>query len=580
MRRPSFPLAIVFLVAPLFAANNAIPTVNQPLVPSSVRPGRAAFTLRVDGSAFVPGAVVNWNGVPLATKFINRSRLRAAVPSVNVANPGTVNVTVTNPAPGGGTSSAVFFTVTRSTASLTFATSVLDVGLRPATLVAGDFNNDGKTDLVVFNLQQPDSQCYSFGGVGTIQTLLGNGTGGFSTSSTACLPDFEEMAGQPYLVAGDSNGDGKLDLAANWFARGGGGIALFLGDGTGAFAGSGAIDFFDGVGQPLLGDFKGDGELDIAFQCLVTDFPSIEVWSFGGSFISDFGPLGGPDGNPLATGDFNGDGILDLAMGQNAADGPAVTILLGVPGGSFVAAATQPTTTLVSPTWITTGDFNGDGILDLAFADSGSTNLTVLLGNGDGTFTQKTGQPDAGQTTTFITTADLNGDGKLDLVLVDSANAVLIYLGNGDGTFQTALETAAGNGATQLAIGDFNGDGRLDIAVTNSADNTVSLLIQSPAATVSSSSLKFGKVAVGSASNPRRVTLTNSGSAALQLSSIVASGDFAEINNCNAILPIRQSCAIEVVFQPAATGLRTGNITITDNAADSPQVIQLSGTGD
>jgi hypothetical protein len=250
-------------------------------------------------------------------------------------------------------------------------------------------------------------------------------------------------------------------------------------------------------------------------------------------------------------------------MGQNAADGPAVTILLGVPGGSFVAAATQPTTTLVNPTWITTGDFNGDGILDLAFADSGSTNLTVLLGNGDGTFTQKTGQPDAGQTTTFITTADLNGDGKLDLVLVDSANAVLIYLGNGDGTFQTALETAAGNGATQLAIGDFNGDGRLDIAVTNSADNTVSLLIQSPAATVSSSSLKFGKVAVGSTSNPRRVTLTNSGSAALHLSSIIASGDFAETNNCNATLPIRQSCAIDVVFRPAATGLRTGTITIT-----------------
>jgi len=139
---------------------------------------------------------------------------------------------------------------------------------------------------------------------------------------------------------------------------------------------------------------------------------------------------------------------------------------------------------------------------------------------------------------------------------------------------------AVGNGPSQLAIGDFNGDGRLDIAVANSVDNTISLLLQGPAATVSPSSLKFGKEAVGSTSNPRRVTLTNSGSAVLQLSRIVASGDFSEINNCQDIVPIRKSCDIDVVFQPTATGLRTGTITITDNAADSPQVIQLSGTGD
>lgn len=585
MRCLRLSLAVVLVAAPVFAASNGIPTVNQPLVPSNVRPGRAAFTLTVNGSAFVPGAVVNWNGAPLATRFINRSRLRATVPSANVANPETVAVTVINPAPGGGTSSAVFFTVTAPTASLTFATSVVGVGLSPAGLVAGDFNNDGKTDLVVFNRKQPDSQCYvNFNGVGTIQTLLGNGSGGFSTSSTACLQDDPEMAGQPYLVAEDFNGDGNLDIGANWFAEGGGGIEIFLGDGAGAFAPHGNIEAFDNVGQPILGDFNKDGKLDFVFQCLVLDFPSIEVWFGDGAgnftFGSDLGPLGEPNGDPLVAGDFNGDGILDLAMGQDAPNGSAVTILLGKPGGGFVKAATQPTTTLVSPTWITTGDFNGDGILDLAFADSGSTALTVLLGSGDGTFTQKTGQPDAGQTTAFITTADLNGDGKLDLVLVDSANAALIYLGNGDGTFQTALETATGSGAAQLAIGDFNGDGRLDLAVTNSADNTISVLIQSPAATVSPSRLKFGNVAVGTTSHPRRVVLENSGSAALQLSSIIASRDFDETNNCGAMLPTGQSCHIDVVFKPKAIGLRTGKITITDNAADSPQIIRLSGTGD
>jgi IPT/TIG domain-containing protein len=108
MRRISLVIAVVALVLPVFAANNAIPTVNQPLFPSSVKPGSAAFTLMVDGSAFAPGAVVNWNGVPLPTKFVNRSRLRATVPAADVAAPGTATVTVTNPAPGGGTSFPFF----------------------------------------------------------------------------------------------------------------------------------------------------------------------------------------------------------------------------------------------------------------------------------------------------------------------------------------------------------------------------------------------------------------------------------------------------------------------------------------
>ena len=66
----------------------------------------------------------------------------------------------------------------------------------------------------------------------------------------------------------------------------------------------------------------------------------------------------------------------------------------------------------------------------------------------------------------------------------------------------------------------------------------------------------------------------------MQLASIVATGDFAETNNCKAVVPMSQSCEIDVVFKPTATGLRSGAITITDNAAGSPQVIQLSGTGE
>jgi hypothetical protein len=578
-------LVVVFLAAPLFAASNAVPFVNQPLVPSSIAPGSAGLTLTVNGAGFVTGAVVNWNGFPLATTFVNHDRLKAIVPAANVAKPGTATVTVTNPAPGGGASNAVPFTATVPTASLSFSSSVLGVGLSPASIVAADFNNDGKADLAILDLEQPDS-CYTFGGAGVIQLLLGNGAGGFTTASATCFENSLGTEGAPNLAAADFNGDGKLDLAAGWYSRGDGSknLATFLGNGSGGFtAADSDVESLDGVGPVAIADFNRDGKLDIANAVTDVDFPGIFVFLGNGNgtftFGDSFGPLGATaEDEALATGDFNGDGILDLAVTSTGPPGE-VTILLGNGDGTFTAAATQPVTTMVFPQSVTTGDFNGDGILDLAFADTGSTALTVLLGNGDGTFTQKDGQPDAGQTTSFITTADFNSDGKLDLVLVDSANAILIYLGNGDGTFQTALETAVGAGPSQLAFGDFNSDGRLDIAVANSGDNTVTLLLQAAAATLSRESVAFGNQPVGTASPSQRVTLTNKGSARLAIESIIASGDFSQTNNCGSSLPIGRSCHIYIVFTPTEDGLRTGSITITDDAPESPQVIALSGTG-
>jgi hypothetical protein len=487
----SHRLLLVFfaLSASLMAQSNPVPFVNQPLVPSAVAPGSASFVLTVNGAGFVPGAVVNWNGNALATTYVNHDRLTATVLDSEIAASGTALVTAANPAPGGGTSNAVPFTITNPTASLAFAASTLPVGLNPGAVVVADFNNDGKTDLAVVNQNQPDPTCYTPArdNVGTISILLGNGDGTFSNKATLCFPDFLGDFAGPQLVAGDFNGDGKTDLIASFWSLGLWDFKVFLGNGDGTFR-SGQSNFgnFDRIGPVISGDFNGDGNLDFALQGGAGDFEGIFAFTGNnGNFTccSGFGPTS--VGASLATGDFNNDGILDLALiALINAGQPPVTILLGNGDGTFTAAAVQPSVTLVNPVFVTTNDFDGDGKLDLAIADAGFNALTVLHGNGDGTFTQVSGEPSLPQFSTFVTAADLNGDGKLDLVFSNScgtactSNAISIFLGNGDGTFKPGFSETVGNAPHAVAVGDFNGDGRLDIAVVNSADNTVTLLLQ------------------------------------------------------------------------------------------------------
>jgi hypothetical protein len=182
-------------------------------------------------------------------------------------------VTVSSPAPGGGTSNAVPFTITTPTKSLAFATSTIPVGLNPAGIIVADFNNDGKPDLAVVNQNQIDSTRYNTPGlipsyaVGTISILLGNGDGTFSNESTLCFPNLEFEYGLPQLVAGDFTGDGKVDLVASYEAVQEFYLMMFMGNGDGTFT-NGDSDIGPGSssGSAIAGDFNRDGKLDLAFQ--------------------------------------------------------------------------------------------------------------------------------------------------------------------------------------------------------------------------------------------------------------------------------------------------------------------------
>jgi FG-GAP-like repeat/HYDIN/CFA65/VesB-like, Ig-like domain/FG-GAP repeat len=190
-------------------------------------------------------------------------------------------------------------------------------------------------------------------------------------------------------------------------------------------------------------------------------------------------------GTPQAvtSGDFNGDGIPDLAT-VDGGTGNCLSVILGNGDGSFQAPLTYPVGS--NPVAVQAGDFNGDGRVDLAVANADRNSIGILLGNGDGTFEPMvsypvvgTGSPDS------LAVADFNGDGRLDLVtcIYDGSTApggVDVFLGNGDGTFQPALYYPAGVGPLAVAVGDFNNDGATDLAVANyygTSNSTLSILL-------------------------------------------------------------------------------------------------------
>jgi hypothetical protein len=408
--------------------------------------------------------------------------LKAVVPAEYLSNDGNARVTVVNPGPGGGSSDPVPFTITVPPSSLVFrAFPVEGMGITsPINAVTADFNNDGIADLAVVD-QAPAPSCdYRFhgdggipyNGVGSIAILPGNGDGTFSSRSSAlCFVNWLETTPQKLVMAADLNRDGNVDLIAvssGYFGGEGYNIGLYLGNGDGTFAAlhevwSHASWLDPQLRGAALGDFQSDGQLNLAVSEATDDYADVFLLP-GHGFLLYSGPGLMLGAGPLISGDFNGDGVLDLADG-------AGILFLNKGNGVF----TKLNMTGFGASTVS-GDFNGDGILDLATVN-GNT-ISILLGKGDGTFTAKTGQPVSAQTNVSLIGADINGDGKLDLVAIDSTNAVSIWLGNGDGTFQ-APRDSTGRGDSVVAT-DFNGDGRMDLAVTNSVNGTVSILLQGP----------------------------------------------------------------------------------------------------
>jgi hypothetical protein len=181
----------------------------------------------------------------------------------------------------------------------------------------------------------------------------------------------------------------------------------------------------------------------------------------------------GQDPVSIATGDFNGDGVLDLVVANQASN--TVSVLLGNGSGGFGPAVDYAVGS--APSSVAAVDLNGDGRLDLVVANTDSNSVSVLLGNGSGGFAAATNFATGSQPVS-VAFGDLNGDGKLDLVVADRAsNDISVLLGDGSGGFAAAASVATGSHPVSVALGDFNGDGRLDIAEANEFSNDVRVML-------------------------------------------------------------------------------------------------------
>jgi len=178
----------------------------------------------------------------------------------------------------------------------------------------------------------------------------------------------------------------------------------------------------------------------------------------------------------IAVGDFNRDGKPDLAV-VNSHDN-TVSILLGNGDGTFRLLAPDLSTNGSNPSSIVAGDFNGDGLLDLAVANALSSSIAVFPGDGDGTFQPATTHAAGGQTPVSIVAADFNGDGRLDLAVANlHSNNVAVLLGDGHGAFHAPENFGVGDFPYWLAAAAFNLDSRLDLATANKSSTDISVLI-------------------------------------------------------------------------------------------------------
>jgi hypothetical protein len=356
------------------------------------------------------------------------------------------------------------FGVAPNPITFNFETSAISGFNTPYHIITADFNNDTKPDLAVTNWLGNQ-----------LIILLGDGQGHYSVVSTLATgvhPNF--------IAAGDFDNNGTTDLAITngSVLRD---LTLFFNDGTGTswttttLSTEGDADLVAVVAANFSPSTDSNIDLLILKDSGAADF--YEVWQGNGAGAFTEISSGNTGSLPIfaAAGDFNGNGNVDIAIVNYYGDTP--TILLGNGDGTF-SEAPGSLVTLTQPRAIAVGHLNGDAYIDLAVTNLGDNTVSILLGNGDGTFSAAANVASSGGVAGIVI-SDFDGDGKNDIAVAKfNANIVSIYRGNGNGSFDpTSTDFSTGTGPSFIVSGDLDKDGKPDLVVTNYNSNDVTILL-------------------------------------------------------------------------------------------------------
>jgi len=337
----------------------------------------------------------------------------------------------------------------------------------PVSVAAGDFNGDQDPDLAVAN-EYSDNISVLLGGAG--------GTFGAATNFPTGFLTF------PFSVAAaDFNSDQDPDLAvASIFT---GNVYVLLGGAGGTFGAPVAFPAGDAPYAVAVGEFNGDNDPDLAVANQLLGNPvgtvSVLLGGAGGSFGAPATYTTGAGPSSVAVADFNADQRPDLATANQ--DAGTVSVRLGGAGGTFGGLTNFPAG--VDPTSVVAADFNGDNDPDLAVTDYSLGRVLVLVGGANGTFgaaTQVSSIVGSGPIAAAV--GDLNGDQDPDLVIANQLlTNVSVLVGGANASFSAPSNFKTGfstlPGPSSIAVRDFDGDGKPDLAVANVNDDNVSVLL-------------------------------------------------------------------------------------------------------
>jgi hypothetical protein len=354
-------------------------------------------------------------------------------------------------------------------------------GFSPTSFAVGDLNGDGILDIVTGSSVTPAPA-----GTGTGVAMLGNGDGFVvgKGGGTFKSPQIWSTSPISAVALADFDGDGKLDIVETNPNPGNGNVSVLLGKGDGTF--QSPVNYTVGTTPEAVavGDFNGDGKPDIVVGNRNSGNISVLLNSGNGTLDSAVDYATPTTGTPesIAVGDFDGDGKLDIAVAISGINASEIALFLGNGDGTFKSYLTIPAGFHSSAILhIVAADFDADGKADIAVTD-GAT-LSILLGSGGAAFltpvTYLVGPGAAINGTLAV--ADFNGDAKPDLVTT-SRDGLAIFINNGDGTFPDAPITYSPFLGGSIAVGDFDGNGTPDIVTADSSQDqtptdTVAVLI-------------------------------------------------------------------------------------------------------